>query len=239
MYHRALLFVLESLDGGGKGTQIKLITDYLKEKDLKVAFFHFPMYGHNEFSKIIAAYLRGEYGDVDQVNPYFVANIYAMDRYLYFPEFKKLLNKNDVVLLDRYVFSNMAYQAAKYPNDLRESLNIEFWIESLEFKFLDLPYPDLTLFLDNSIDTIQKRLDTERTGDDRNYLNGHQDIHEKNIEFQRCVRQNYLRLIERFQKYEIVPCEDENGIVLSPDALFDTYKHRFDELVELNNLTIV
>jgi dTMP kinase len=228
---QAILITLEGGDGAGKGTQIKLITEYIKNNNLKVAFLHFPMYGHNEASAVIAAYLRGEYGSVDEVNPYFVANAYAMDRFLYLPELKKLMRENDVVLLDRYVYSNMAYQAAKYPLDSKESFNIAFWIENFEFEFLKLPRPDLTFFLNNDISVLQKRLDSARTGEDRNYLNGKDDIHEKDIELQERVKHNYLQFADIYEDYEIVNCEDENGLTLPPDELFESYKPAIREFI--------
>ena len=83
------LIVLEGTDSAGKGTQLKLTKEYLISKNIKFDYLHFPKYEHNEFSNIIAKFLRGEFGDIDEVDPIFVANIYAMDRYLYLPEFKK------------------------------------------------------------------------------------------------------------------------------------------------------
>ena len=79
------LIVLEGTDGAGKSTQLNLIKKYLEEKHLKYAYLHFPKYGHNEFSAVIAKFLQGDFGGVDDVNPYFVANIYAMDRFLFLP----------------------------------------------------------------------------------------------------------------------------------------------------------
>src|ERR1035437_6022523 len=112
--YKAKLVVLEGLDSSGKSTQCELIKKYFEEKKYKYSFIHFPAYENNEASKVIAAYLRGEYGDIDKVNPIFIANMYAMDRFLYLSELQKHLVEDDVVLLDRYVFSNMAYQGAKY-----------------------------------------------------------------------------------------------------------------------------
>ena len=120
------LIVLEGTDGAGKSTQLNLIKKYLEEKNLKYAYLHFPKYGHNEFSAVIAKFLQGDFGGVDDVNPYFVANIYAMDRFLFLPELKQLLEDNDVVLLDRYVFSGMAFQAGKYEDEGNEIIT---WID--------------------------------------------------------------------------------------------------------------
>ena len=220
----AKLIVLEGLDASGKSTQVELIKKYFEKNNYKYSFIHFPIYGHNEASNSIASYLRGEYGDIDSVNPVFVANIYAMDRFLYLPELQKQLNDNDVVLLDRYVFSNMAFQGAKYNTETQSNI-IREWIDEFEFGFLELPYPDLNVYFDVPIEIIQKRLKENRTGTDRGYLKGHVDIHEKNIEFQKRVRENYLAL-KGYDNFEIIETND-----LMPEQIFEKYQYMIDKLM--------
>jgi dTMP kinase len=214
----AKLIVLEGCDSSGKSTQLQLIKNYFQEKKYVYEYLHFPIYGHNEASKLIAAYLRGEYGNINDVNPLFVANMYAMDRFLYLPELQKKINTNDVVILDRYVFSNMAFQAAKFDNDTQSKIMID-WIANFEFKFLELPYPNLTFFLDVPLEIIETRLNENRGGEDRNYLNGKKDIHESDMEFQKRVRENYLKL-KSFKNYHIIKTDDMN-----PQEIFEKYKN--------------
>lgn len=213
----AKLIVLEGCDSTGKSTQTQLITKYLQKNNYKYEYLHFPIYGNNEASVVVAAYLRGEFGENDKVNPIFVANIYAMDRFLYLPELQKKLNDNDVVLLDRYVFSNMAYQGAKYNTETQSKI-MRDWIYQFEFEFLQLPQPDLNIFLDVPIEIIEKRLNTEREGEDRKYLNGKSDIHEKGIEYQRKVRENYLSLTE-YNNFKVIETGD-----LLPEEIFKKYE---------------
>ena len=59
---------------------------------------------------------------------------------------RELLNNGIDVLLDRYVESNMGHQGGKL-NTPEERLNMYKWLESLEYGLLELPRPDLTLFL--------------------------------------------------------------------------------------------
>ena len=220
----AKLLVLEGLDSCGKGTQLELIKKYLEKHNYKYSYIHFPKYGHNEASNAIAAYLRGEYGDINKVNPVFVANIYAMDRFLYLPELQKQLGDNDVVLLDRYVFSNMAYQGAKYNTETQSNI-IRDWIDEFEFGFLELPYPDLNIFFDVPIEIIEERLNETRDGEDREYLNGKKDIHEKDIEYQKKVRENYIAL-RNYENFEII--ETSN---LSPEDVFKKYEKLLDKIM--------
>ena len=218
------LIVLEGIDGSGKSTQTELVKKYFKTRKLEFSFFHFPMYGHNEFSDIIARFLRGEFGSIDKVSPYFVANIYGMDRYMFLPLLQDALKVMDVVLLDRYVFSNLAYQGAKYPTHSIESAKIKQWILDFEFEFLKLPYPDLNIFFDVPAEVTRKRIEAKREGADRDYLQGKKDIHEEDFEFQERVRQNYLGVMEDSPNCKIIPCTIEVGnkehLIISPEDLF-------------------
>lgn len=212
----AKLIVLSGLDASGKSTQVNLVKKFFEDNGIKYAYVHFPIYGHNEASAVVAAYLRGEYGDIKQVNPIFVANIYAMDRYLYLPTLQKLLVENDVVLLDRYVHCNMAYQGAKYDSETQAQI-MRDWINEFEFGFLELPYPNLTVFFDVPMESIKERLEEKRDGNDRDYLNGKSDIHEADIKFQEKVRQNYLAL-RNYQSYLVIPCDHD-----TPEQIFTKY----------------
>lgn len=226
------LICAEGIDGSGKSTQVKLIKKYLKENKLSFKHYHFPMYGHNQFSDLISKFLRGEFGTIEEVDPLFVANIYAMDRFRFLPVLEKALEENDVVVLDRYVYSNMAYQGAKYSEESEDNKIIKEWIHEFEFNFLNLPYPDLNIFFDVPIEIIKKRLE-KREGKDRDYLNEKKDIHEADLNFQKRVRDNYILSMQGAVNCKIIQCasrdlEDQHWHVLKPQNLFESYKKYLD-----------
>jgi len=218
------LIVLEGNDAAGKGTITTLIRDYYESLGKKVKYIHFPMYGHNEFSLIISKFLQGEFGNINQVDPLFVANIYAMDRYMYKEQLLKDLEENDIVLMDRYVYSNFAFQGAKIL-DKNKSNDLMKWIWEFEFNFLNLPYPDTIIYLDVPIKTIDQRLNSERIGNDRDYLEGKKDIHEQDIDFQSRVRDIYLSLDENLN-YFIINTYDKNLNILTPEEIFNSIKNK-------------
>lgn len=217
---RASIIVLESCDAGGKSTQVKFIVKHYESIGKKVKHIHFPMYGHSIFSDLISKFLRGDFGNIGEVDPKFVANIYAMDRYMYKNQLIKDLEDNDIVIMDRYVHSNIAFQCAKM-NDL-DAIKSAQQISNFEFNFLELPYPDLILYFDVPIETIEKRLNSNRVGSDRDYLDGGKDIHEADIEFQKKVRKEYLHMKE-YRNYYIIQCNDGEKIY-NPIELFNGYK---------------
>ena len=58
---------------------------------------------------------------------------------------KRTLHNGGHVLLDRYVYSNIAYQCAKLSNP-DEADELREWILNTEYGNFDLPVPDLNIF---------------------------------------------------------------------------------------------
>lgn len=214
-----MLIVLTGNDGAGKSTQIKYLIDHYKDLSMSVSSIHFPVYGHNQFSQLITSFLKGEFGQ--DPDPYFIANIYAMDRFMYKGELQKLIRDNDIVILDRYVICNVAFQCAKI-SDIKKRNELRDWILKFEYEFLKLPIPDLELFIDVPIDVIKERLSNTRIGNDREYLDGGKDIHEDDITLQMNVRDNYLDLSKKNNRFNVI--ETFTDRQLTPIEIFNKIK---------------
>ena len=211
------LIVIEGLDGAGKSTQINRLSDYLVARGHRCRQLHFPRTDSSVYGELIARFLRGELGDIHQVNPYLVALMYAGDRLDFKPTMEKWLNDGEMVLLDRYVYSNVAYQCAKIKNT-EESKALCEWILHLEFEYNGLPKPDLNIFLDVPFMFTRQKLSDTREGNERQYLQGKKDIHEADLDFQECVRLSYLSMSE-MDGFERIDCSDGNSI-LSVEQIF-------------------
>lgn len=218
-----MLVVLEGLDGAGKSTQVRLLKDYLQKVCTSLEYIHFPRYDSPVYGDLIAKYLRGGFGSVESVHPQLVALLFAEDQHGAAEEIRRILYKGGTVLLDRYAYSNIAYQCAKLKSD-EEADELREWINNTEFGQFDLPRPDLSIFLDVPIGFIEKSLSAHRSGTDRQYLEGGQDIHEADIAFQRRVRQMYLRQAALDKDFIVADCSDSDGDMLPPEIIFDKVK---------------
>ena len=198
------LIVLEGIDASGKKTQAQLLVERLKGSGRKAVLIDFPSYEANPFGKLIARYLKGEFGPRERVPKKFVCLLYALDRYSRKKEIEGFLRKGFVVVLDRYTQANLAYQTADLKG--RERRKFIAWIEELE---KGLPKADAVVFLDVPPLESQKLL-----GKRKSKIEGvKKDIHEKDRAFARRVYANY-GLLAREKKWVVVKCMQKG--VLKP-----------------------
>jgi dTMP kinase len=162
------------------------------------------------------------------VDPYLVAMLYAGDRKDASTTLTNWLTDGKIVLLDRYTYSNIAYQCAKL-EEISEQDKLMNWILSLEFIHFAIPKPNLNIFLDVPFAFAEKNLTKIRTGNDRNYLNGTKDIHEESLVFQKKVRDLYLRVSASDDHLAVVECINSDGAMLTPSGIFELIIKIFKE----------
>lgn len=227
-----MFIVLEGVDGAGKSTQIANLREMFAQRGIESEYLHFPRFDAPYFGEMIARFLRGELGSVEQVDPYVVAMLYAEDRRDAASMIRGWINDGKVVIVDRYVYSNVGYQCAKM-QDGEEREKLRKWILSLEYEYFAIPRPDVSLFLDVPFAFTERKLKEQRVGDDRDYLKGKQDIHEQSMDLQRAVRQVYIDASQYDEDMHVVDCTTFEGEMATPDEIFS----RIMKVVEsyLNN----
>lgn len=218
-----MLVVLEGLDGAGKSTQVRKLRKYLESVCDGLEYIHFPRYDAPVYGDLISRFLRGDFGSNDTVHPQLVALLFAEDRHGAAPVIREHLEQGKTVLLDRYVYSNIAYQCAKL-EDGDKAEELRKWIFNTEYGDFGLPVPDLNIFLDVPIGFIENNLTAQREGADRGYLSGAQDIHEADIEFQKRVKAVYKKQAAIDDRFITVDCSNEYGATLTPDKIFAKIK---------------
>jgi dTMP kinase len=141
---RGKLIVIEGIDGSGKQTQADLLARAFEERGIPVVKFGFPRY-ESSFGRLIARFLNGEFGPLSAVDAHFSALLYAGDRFEAKPELENALNSGRVIVMDRYIASNLAHQAARVPSEKRAEFTA--WLRQLEYGIYGLPAEDLVIYL--------------------------------------------------------------------------------------------
>ena len=225
-----MFIVLEGLDGAGKSTQITKLRDMFRAKGVESEYLHFPRFDAPIYGELIARFLRGDLGSVESVNPYLVALLYAGDRADAATTIRQWLDDGKVVIVDRYVYSNIGYQCAKIA-DSKERNTLREWILHTEFEEFGIPKPDLSLFLDVPFAFTERKLTEVREGEDREYLQGGKDIHEASLDLQRRVHEVYLESAALNEDLKVVNCSTEEGSMASPDIIFERIMERVAPLL--------
>jgi dTMP kinase len=140
------LIAIEGIDGSGKRTQMDLLRGIIAagEGGHSVYSTAFPQYD-SWFGKMVGQFLNGELGPLEAVDPHFTALLYAGDRFEAKPKIEAALDEGKIVLIDRYIGSNLAHQTARVVPEKRAEFRK--WIENLEYGIYGLPREDLILYL--------------------------------------------------------------------------------------------
>lgn len=106
--NRGVLIVLEGIDGSGKTTQARMLLDKLQQRGVKALYLQEP--SESKWGKEI----KKKAAVKDSLSPEEELELFLKDRKENVEKnIKPALEKNKVVILDRYYFSTMAYQGAK------------------------------------------------------------------------------------------------------------------------------
>ncbi|MBN1156222.1 dTMP kinase [Candidatus Woesearchaeota archaeon] len=203
------LIVIDGSDASGKKTQTELLVERLRKKGIKVKTLDFPQYD-SFFGKMVAAYLHGEFGSLKGLNPKIPSLLYALDRYGQKEILEEWLKEGNIVVLDRYMESNISYQTAKL-EDEQEKAELRNWIMELEFDKLKIPRADMVIYLNVPFE-ISSNLIKSRPR--KNYLNGKdKDIHERDEEYQKKVAENYIKLSKTSPRWFLIECTKNNQIL--------------------------
>lgn len=203
------LIVIDGIDGSGKATQTKLLSDRLKLAGFLVEIADFPQYGKKSAGSV-EEYLNGKYGHFDEVGPYRASIFYACDRYSASFQIKKWLEQGKIVISNRYVSSNMGHQGSKIDNPL-ERKSFYSWLNNLEYGVFGLPKPDLQIILQVSAEAAFKMIDNKEL---RQYiLNDDRDVHEKDFNHLKKAEKTYLEISSMFPNFTLIDCE-LNGRVM-------------------------
>lgn len=222
---RGKLIVIEGTDCSGKETQTNLLMSALTKRGMRVEKFSFPNY-QSATGKIIGGpYLGKSYigaswfnEGATKVDPKVAALYYAADRKYNIYKITFLLENGVNVILDRYVYSNMAHQGGKIENkEEREALYN--WLETLEFNLLELPHADIKVFL--HMPFKQAKLLKQNREE-------MPDEHEKDAKHLQSAELAYLELAEKYN-FKTIECTNNENI----KSIEEIHQELIDYLLEV------
>jgi len=165
---KGMLICIEGIDASGKTTQAKLLVKNLNERGYEAVYTSEPTKGF--FGQILRQKIL--YGN-ERVPAVVEALLFALDRLEHVEkEIKPALEKEKIVVSDRYLYSSIAYQGAAGLDPA--------WIEEINRWAIK---PDLAIYLDVPAEVVIKRLKRKRSV-------------METLENQRKVRNVYLRLVK-------------------------------------------
>ncbi len=213
-----MFIVIEGTDGSGKETQAQLLLEYYKKTGTPTLYLDFPQY-HSFFGRVVAKYLRGDFGGIKTISPYLVSIVYALDRSTRREEIRSFIQSGGVIVANRYVPSNVAHQSANIP-DREDRLKFMNWIQELEYEHLGIPKEDLVIYLDLPWHiAMQKSEEKLSKGSGHDYLKGKADIHEVSEEHRRNTAEVYAELQTSNHHWRTVTCIDPQGKQRTPEQI--------------------
>lgn len=221
------IIVIEGTDCSGKETQSKLLVERLTKEGKKVARISFPMYD-TPSGEIVGSCLLGKPamcsdllkkehgffpeggGEVDSLT---AICYYAADRRYNLPLIKKYLDEGYILIIDRYVTSNMAHRGGMLKSH-EDRLKMYKKIETLEYDIMELPKPDkvILLYLPYEYGEVLRQKRSEVL-----------DEAESDEEYMRRGEAAYLELANLYN-FKIVDCVDNEVIRTIEDIHEDVYK---------------
>ncbi len=210
------IIVIEGTDCSGKETQSNLLMNALNNNGFKTVRMQFPMYDTPTGKIVGGPYLGKDYicdgwfeEGATNVDPKVASLYYAADRKYNMPKIMEQIDNGVNVILDRYVYSNMGHQAGKIKDEVEQNEMIA-WLEKLEFDFLDLPRPDMTIFL---FMPYEAAVELKKNREEK------PDQLEASAEHLIAAQNTYLKLAKRYY-YEKIDCV-ESGRIKTPDEIAD------------------
>ena len=162
------LVSIEGIDGCGKTTHVRLLAEWLRSRGHRVVITDEPTDG--VIGRIIKRALRGEL----KLSIAAEALLFAADRVQHITEvIRPALKAGKIVITERYFYSSLAYQSAR-------GLSMT-WLEGINRAALK---PNLSILIDLPAEVALQRIRRSRR----------LDKFERDLQLQRHVRLNYLRI---------------------------------------------
>lgn len=204
-------------DGIGKSTQLELLRKRLEDEGYVIVSHHFPTYDTYHGAPV-EEYLSGNLGSIDELSPYFINSLYAVDRACAWQsKLKPLYEEGKVLLFDRYTTSSLMYQSAKI-KDIDEKIKFLDYVTDFEYTKLGIQEPDVVVFLTAPFDMVASmrngRIDNDGIKN---------DLHERDVTYLKEVYDNAM-FVANHLSWDIVNCNNGDSLRSREDIHDEVYR---------------
>lgn len=214
---KGTLIIIDGGDGAGKQTQTDILIRRLIQEGIQTGTLDFPRYQSTTFGKLLRECLDGKRGAFMELDPYIASTLYAADRFEEKETIERWLEEGRVVILDRYVSSNMFHQGAKI-KDMVELEKLVKWLEHVEYDVFGMPKPDLSLYF--HVDPEERIKMLEHATDKReNVL----DLAETNLQHQIDTDETAQKIIGMTSGWMTIECMQDGEMRTRDDIHEEVY----------------
>lgn len=203
--------VLDGNDGSGKATQSRLLAERLSKEKIVSVMMDFPAYERNFFGAFIGECLAGKHGDFLHMDPKIASTLYALDRLESSRRIRNALAEGKVVIADRFSSSNQIHQGGKIAI---EDERVEFlkWLDRMEHEVLQIPRPDLILYLRVPVEISLKLLSEKRAAKNKLLGAGVKDTVEEDRTYLEQSHETANWLAAHQPHWRLVDCAEKGGM---------------------------
>ena len=197
-----MFIVFEGIDGCGKGSQMQKLANYFSTKN---KYNHLLVtrepYKVREIREIL------KLDEPPEAKAEQLTNLFVQDRKEHIQDLiKPALEKNVIVISDRYKYSTIAYQTAQGQD-----------IQKLVEMHKGMPIPDFVFIIDTDLDEAFERMKKDEIRDEEHKF-------EKSREFQGKVKENFLKLPALLPEENIIVVDGNKTI----EEIFEDIKNVFE-----------
>lgn len=208
---KGLFLVLDGNDGSGKATQSRLLQQRLSEENVDSLMMDFPAYERNFFGAFIGECLAGKHGDFLHADPSLASLPYALDRLESSNVIRTAIDSGQIVIADRFTSSNQIHQGGKISNENERDAFLS-WLDHMEHEVLQIPRPDLIIYLRVPVEISLELLQKKRATKNQHLGANARDTVEEDRTYLERSHETANWLAKKQPNWKIIDCADRGSM---------------------------
>lgn len=203
-----MLVAFEGVAGVGKTTQAKKLCQRFEKDNISFCGpYKFPQYADTFAGYRLSKFLSGDYGALSDNHPFLVSLLFSLDHYESRYLLRQLKDFKGVAVVDRYLYANMAHQAAAV-RGFEERQDTLKDIYTVEFDIFEQPQADVVILLKLPVAIASTRTAPQNAESVTRFQQYAEDLYEIDKHYQQDVCAVYLQMADSMPSWHVVECMD-------------------------------